>query len=434
MKKIAFLILFIGMSAAPLHAQKKTFVRDYTYQASEVDSKVTARTFATEQMRNILLSEVGQYLHVERTLKQDDTSEEFSQKIEAITAGIVEMKTLDEQWDGSTYYIKAEMAVDPKDLERRIAEVLNDKQKTKDLEEARKRTLAAEAEAARLRKELEATKDEQQRLTLQKTYTKAADVLSAEEYFTKGDNAYKNNFYELAIEYLQKAIDLDPNHARAYSGMGFAYFNLKNYNEVIRYCQRAVNLDPNNAWAYYNMGAAYYNLENLTEAIRYYQKAINIDPNNEWLYCAIGNTYIYNHKLGEYNKAIPYYQKAIDINPDEWTHYIQMGFAYYLLDNDREVIRCYQKAIDIGDKYAGAYLFIGQAYYNLKKYRKANRYFQKAIAIDPNDASTYYSIGLTYFDRDDDNLSKESLKYFRKAARLGYEDAQERLRKYGKKW
>jgi hypothetical protein len=42
------------------------------------------------------------------------------------------MKTLDEQWDGATYYIKAEMTVDPKDLERRIAEVLNDKQKTKE--------------------------------------------------------------------------------------------------------------------------------------------------------------------------------------------------------------------------------------------------------------------------------------------------------------
>jgi hypothetical protein len=47
------------------------------------------------------------------------------------------MKVLDERWDGATYYIKAEMTVDPKDLERRIAEVLNDKQKTKELEEAR---------------------------------------------------------------------------------------------------------------------------------------------------------------------------------------------------------------------------------------------------------------------------------------------------------
>jgi hypothetical protein len=139
MKKLFLVFLLVGINAATLQAQKKTFTREYTYQASEDDSRNSARANATTQMRNILLSEVGQYLHVERTLERDDTSEAFSQKIEAITAGIVEMKTLDEQWDGSTYYIKAEMAVDPKDLEHRIAEVLNDKQKTQELEDARKR-------------------------------------------------------------------------------------------------------------------------------------------------------------------------------------------------------------------------------------------------------------------------------------------------------
>jgi hypothetical protein len=200
-----FLLLLLALACtASLHAQKKTFVRDYTYQASEVDSKVTARANATTQMRSALLSEVGQYLHVERTLKQNDASESFSQKIEAITAGIVEMKTLDERWDGATYYIKAEMAVDPKDLERQIAEVLNDKQKTKDLEEARKRTLAAEAEAARLRKELEETKDEQQRLDLQKTYAQTADALSAEEYFTKGYRLYKIKGFLPVFKLLRK--------------------------------------------------------------------------------------------------------------------------------------------------------------------------------------------------------------------------------------
>jgi superkiller protein 3 len=346
MKKIVFLILFVGMGATTLHAQKKTFVRDYTYQAGEADSKLTARANATTQMRNILLSEVGQYLHVERTLKQDDTSEEFSQKIEAITAGIVEMKTLDERWDGVTYYIKAEMTVDPKDLERRIAEVLNDKQKTKELEEARKRTLAAEAEAARLRKELETTKDEPLRLDLQKTYPKAADVLSAEEYATKGSNAYENGFNELAIEYLQKAIDLDPNYAWAHAVLGASYLHLEDYNTAIRCYQKAIDLDPDYAWAYAGLGGAYYLLDDYNKAIRYFQKAIDLDPNNAAAYYYVmGMAYYY---WENYREAIRCYQKVIALDPNDAAAYYNMGRSYYLSGNKKEGIKDLQQAARLG--------------------------------------------------------------------------------------
>jgi hypothetical protein len=139
MKKTILFLLIAAFSTAALQAQKKTFVRDYTYQASEADSKLTARAIATTQMRNILLREVGEFLHAERTFVQTDNSQDYAEKKEAIMAGIVEMKVLDEQWDGFTYYIQAEMTIDPTEVERRIAKVLNDKQKTKELEELRKR-------------------------------------------------------------------------------------------------------------------------------------------------------------------------------------------------------------------------------------------------------------------------------------------------------
>ncbi|MDR1527703.1 MAG: tetratricopeptide repeat protein [Dysgonamonadaceae bacterium] len=227
MKKILVFLLVAFTSATALQAQKKTFTREYTYQASKDDSKNSAWANATTQMRHILLREVGECLHTERTFQPTANAQDYAEKIEAITAGIVEMKTLNEQWNGSTYYIQAEMTIDPKDLERRIAEALNDKQKTKELEASRKRTLAAEAEAARLRKELEITKNEQQRLALQKKYQQTADALSASEYFTRGYHAAENGWYERAIEYYQKTIAADPNDASAYYNMGSAYANLE---------------------------------------------------------------------------------------------------------------------------------------------------------------------------------------------------------------
>jgi tetratricopeptide (TPR) repeat protein len=386
------LLLLALACTATLHAQKKTFVRDYTYQASEVDSKVTAQANATTQMRTNLLREVGEFLHTERKSITKRNSQDYTQKIEAITAGIVEMKTLDERWNGFTYYIKAEMTVDPKELERRIAEVLNDKQKTQELEESRKRTLAAEAENARLRKELEETKNEQQRFDLKTKYQQTADALSAEEYFTKGLNVQENGFDELAVEYYQKAIAIDPSHVDAYNNIGAAYADLKDYAEAIRCYQKAITIDPNHAAAHYNMGNAYIDLKNDREAVRCFQKAIVLDP----------------------NYASTYYN---------------MGNAYLRLKNNDKAIRCYQKAIDLDLNYA--WNNMGNAYTNLKNYREAIRCYQKAITIDPNHAMAYHNMGIAYLGLG--NKGK-CIKNLRKAARLGYYDAQKILREYGYKW
>jgi tetratricopeptide (TPR) repeat protein len=308
MKKITFIILLALACTASLQAQKRTFTREYSYQASEDDSKNSARANATTQMRNTLLREVGEFLRTERTLTQNATTQDYSEKIEAITAGIVEMKTLDERWDGATYYIKAEMAVDPKDLERRITDVLNDKQKTQELEEARKRTLAAEAEIEHLKKELAAAKNEPQRLDLETKYQQTADALSAEEYYTKGNNARENGFYELAIGYYQQAIDIKPNYAYAYNNMGVAYDDFKNYDEAIRCYQKAIDLDPNYAKAYNNMGAVYHNiLKNYNEAIRCFQKAIDLNPNLAIAHHNIGIIYA---TLKQTGKFLKHFKKA----------------------------------------------------------------------------------------------------------------------------
>jgi superkiller protein 3 len=390
MKKIILFLLLAVVGTATLQAQKKTFVRDYTYQASEDDSRNTARTNATAQMRNILLREIGEFLHAERTTATQGNTHEYLEKIEAITAGIIEMKVLDEQWDGATFYIKAEMTVDSAEVNKRIAEVFNDKQKTKELEESRKRTLAAEAEVRKLKQELAVQKSQ----SLQATYVQQVENLSAEECFTRGNNASENGLYELAIENYQKAIALGSKDAWAYNNMGNAYAKLKNYNEAIRYYQKAITVDPNHTAAYYNRGIAYNNLKNYTEAIRYFQKAIDIDPN---------------------------YAKA----------YNSMGNAYNKLKNDTEAIRCYQKVITIDPNDATAYYNMGYVYDDLRNYTEAIRCYQKAVAIDPNFTSAYYNMGIAYGNLD---KKKEVIQCYQKAARLEHSRCQEWLREKGYSW
>jgi superkiller protein 3 len=426
------------------YAREKTFRRSYTYRASEDDSKNTARTQATTQMRTLLLREVGQFLKTEQIV-QTGASVEYSEKIEAVTAGIVAMKVLNETWNGSTYYIEAEMTLDPDDVKNKLKEVLNDKQKTKELEESRRRTLAAEAEAAKLRQEMEqqrrqiaAERDEhKQQLAqerqkgLQASYNAQVDKLGVEEYITKGNNAGDGGFYELAIEYFQKAIAIDPNNAKAYFAMGMAYEIQGNHSQSIACLQKAITFDlneANEAKAYFAMGIAYEGQSNDSQAITCLQKAIAIDPNYTDAYTCIGDIY---RSQGNYSQTITCYQKVIAINPNNAVAYYNLGFVYGKQGNYSQSMTCFQKAIAIDPNYADAYFRMGDAYGVQGNHSQAIACYQKAIAIDPNNAMAYYNMGYSY--KEQGNYS-QAITCLQKAARLGNEYAQQWLRNNGYSW
>ena len=194
-KRITLLLMLAGC----LFATEKTFVREYTYQASNYDSKVTSRANALEQVKSILLEDIKIYIQNEidvREWKELDVyqieSGEFANKrILAIMAGITEIKILEEKWTGVEYWIKAEIRFDLDDIKGKIDEVVKDKEKLKELEDVKKKADDALAEIERLKKELAESKSEADQLRLIKAYNKETDALSATDWFQKGYNAMR---------------------------------------------------------------------------------------------------------------------------------------------------------------------------------------------------------------------------------------------------
>jgi tetratricopeptide (TPR) repeat protein len=49
-----------------------------------------------------------------------------------------------------------------------------------------------------------------------------------------------------ALQYLDKALELDPNNVFAISNKGFALHNMGKHKEALQYLDKALELDPNN--------------------------------------------------------------------------------------------------------------------------------------------------------------------------------------------
>ena len=136
-KSLVFtLIAFLFLTTGTALAEKVTFVKEYNYNASDLDSKVTSRTIALEQVKRLLLEELGTYLISETEVKNFRLTKD---QITTYSAGVVSAEVVDEKWDGKTYYLKAKVSADPAEVTKSLQNIINDKQKSKELEDVRKK-------------------------------------------------------------------------------------------------------------------------------------------------------------------------------------------------------------------------------------------------------------------------------------------------------
>ncbi len=273
---ICLLAITLLVAASPCLAAIKVFEREYTYQASEADSKLTSRTVSLAEVKRLLLEELGTYLESVTEVKNFQLTKD---QITALTAGIVRVEVLDERWDGKTYWLKARIAADPDDVVKSIDALRRDREKARDLEEIKKRADALLAENKRLKKELKTPKDRTKKKK-QKEYVQGIRGLNAVEWLRSGIllSLESENANE-AIEAFTKAIELDPRLINAYGGRGNVYSSIGGYEQAIKDYNSAIELSPLDreyAFLYYNRGIAYYNIGNYEQATRDFKIAARL--------------------------------------------------------------------------------------------------------------------------------------------------------------
>ncbi len=86
--------------------------------------------------------------------------------------------------------------------------------------------------------------------------------------------------HQLTIEDLNKAINQNPNSAKAYSFRGFAYAKKRLYDKAITDYNKALEINPRDADAYYNWGLAWSGKSDYDHACSDFQKACKLGDCN----------------------------------------------------------------------------------------------------------------------------------------------------------
>jgi len=375
MKKI-FLILIL-FSVVLLNA--KTWVREYTYNAGDADSKITSRAIALEEVQRLLLQEIGVFVY---SKIQNETSEIggelkelTSKQVEVMTAGVTQTKILDEQWNGEVYYIEAEIEVDENEVITNLDNLILNDEINRQLEESHMKTQEAYLEIERLRKELSQANNESKKIELQKDYEKSTQQLSIEEMIKKSAQAIANNDLERANKIMLNAYNIDPVNYRILYSLGTIACHKQDYQLAADYLTQAKNINSNDPAILTNLGAANFALGKKESAFKLYKLAVKIKPENVFALAGIAKYY---EEQGDFEKALEILREIKDIAPRSQRLYVNFGSLYIKLEQFDKALIAFKRAIELNPKEGYYHYMISLIYKEKGNYKKSIEYKKTA--------------------------------------------------------
>jgi tetratricopeptide (TPR) repeat protein len=144
--------------------------------------------------------------------------------------------------------------------------------------------------------------------------------------------AAREGNYDLAIAYLQHALQIDPEHFIALQNLGTAYRQKKDWAQAKSTLERALALNSNDAEVNYNLGMVYAQQNDTGHAYDYLQKAIALQPEYPEALNNLGILYLRMHRSDE---AVKSFEQCVLVAPAYDQAYLNLARVYEI-EGDRE--------------------------------------------------------------------------------------------------
>lgn len=233
----------------------------------------------------------------------------------------------------------------------------------------------------------------------------------AKPYLEIGKLYENNGNSKEAIKIYKEAIENKVKDEKIYYQLGKIYASrggdLK--EKAIEYYEKALEINPKYFEAYRVLGVIYDKEQRFEEAQEKYEKALEIDNKNGDAYKRLMVLYLRRDK---YDEAIEVYRKAVKVSAayGKIISYIDTVTASWQVSHKLETF--YQKAAEMDFADASYYEKLGYDFTHFKKYDQAIENYERALRLDNTNASTYKSLAVLHINQEEPD---RALGVYRKA-------------------
>jgi tetratricopeptide (TPR) repeat protein len=125
----------------------------------------------------------------------------------------------------------------------------------------------------------------------------------------------KNGMEEQALRRMERVLELQPEHADALNFIGYAWAD-KNIRlpEALQYIVKALALDPDNGYIVDSLGWVYFRLGDFTRAVKELRRALELEASDPHIHDHLGDAL---RAVGDKTQAVVHYRQAVEMFSDD---------------------------------------------------------------------------------------------------------------------
>ncbi|TPK95808.1 tetratricopeptide repeat protein [Mesorhizobium sp. B2-4-12] len=217
----------------------------------------------------------------------------------------------------------------------------------------------------------------------------------------------ETKFIKTAQRLFARAVEIDPNYARAYAALADCEWLLLTCNDpdasfeaVLSNSTRALELEPGLADAHASRGGALFVNGRYAEAEVEFERALELDASSSDTYFSYGrNCFI----QGQYEKAAALYQRAVSLSPDDyrvWTNlnmvYVSLGRSDDAKEAARQGVLAVEKEVKAHPDNATALCYGASMLAEIGEIERALSWVSRAEMFAGDNIAVQYNIGCFY--------------------------------------
>ena len=258
--------------------------------------------------------------------------------------------------------------------------------------------------------------------------------VQAYDYYLRGRQYFhqlRRKSLEYAKQMFQKAIDIDPDYARAHAGVAdcysllYTYFDAREFNlrQADIASNKALDLEPDLAEAHVARGLAVSLSKHFEEAEREFDTAMRLDPK---LFEAAYWFARSRLSQGMYEEAVKLLERAAALRPEDYQTAGFLGQALTALGKHDEAAASYRRQVKLIDVHLElnpddprACILGAVANAIIQDKERAVQFAKQAMQVDPDDPMLLYNVACTYAQL---ALPQESLDALERSVEKGWGD------------
>ena len=196
--------------------------------------------------------------------------------------------------------------------------------------------------------------------------------------------------YSKSIELADEVIALDPNNPTSYYLKGISIRDDKlDTNMALSYIQKAIDLDPKYEEAL-DMAGVMHSAMGSSLAISYFQRLAELRPNDFNVYYKVG---MFHLNTRNWNSAIEAFTQATQLNPKDAESFYNLGFIHLELQMYREARQFFTQSIEARAVNYRAHYARAFVVERLGDIQAAEADYLKALEYNPSHAPSKEGLG-----------------------------------------